>query len=220
MKANRRLLLIGSIYEKNKDLTDYSKSNAQKLGDTDIVKKVDEGSAMILNSQIVEKLTKEDPSVAADPETAKEIAELKEELKSIIIKDKEERKESTEKVEKEVAVIRQEPPEEKFDSPNNLVMKVSLSDGRSIQGKTILFEDEKINVSTDTFSSKLPATLLSEIIINNNPNLKNPPIAVQLKNGKIFYGFKLRKSEDDFSLQNRGSQTEIELDSIQKISIR
>ncbi|MBP7283547.1 MAG: hypothetical protein KBA66_18320 [Leptospiraceae bacterium] len=220
VKANRRLLLIGSIYEKNKDLTDYSKSNAQKLGDTDIVKKVDEGSAMILNSQIVEKLTKEDPSVAADPETAKEIAELKEELKSIIIKDKEERKESTEKVEKEVAVIRQEPPEEKFDSPNNLVMKVSLSDGRSIQGKTILFEDEKINVSTDTFSSKLPATLLSEIIINNNPNLKNPPIAVQLKNGKIFYGFKLRKSEDDFSLQNRGSQTEIELDSIQKISIR
>lgn len=55
---------------------------------------------MILNSQIVEKLTKEESTTNADPETLKEIQELKEELKSITLKDKEERKESTEKVEK------------------------------------------------------------------------------------------------------------------------
>ncbi|MBK8398859.1 MAG: hypothetical protein IPL26_26875 [Leptospiraceae bacterium] len=220
-KANRRLLLIGSIYEKNKDLTDYSKSNAQKLGDTDIVKKVDEGSSMILNSQIVEKLTKEESTTNADPETLKEIQELKEELKSITLKDKEERKESTEKVEKEVAVIRQEPPEEKFDSPNNLVMRVTLADGRSIQGKKIIFEEEKINVSMDTFSSKLPATLLNEIIINNNLNLKSPPIMIQLKNGKSYYGFRFRRNaEDNFILQNRGIETGIELDSVQMISVR
>lgn len=222
-KANRRLLLIGSIYEKNEDLTDYSKSNAQKLGDTDIVKKVDEGSALILNSTIVEKLTNQTETVNADPEIAQEIQELKKELETIKLKETEERKESIEKVEKEVAVIRNEPiiEEEKFDSPSNLMMKLTLSDGRSILGKSIQFEEGKINVTLDTFSSKLPSTLLSEIVINNNPNLKNPPIQVELKNGKSLYGFKfIRDSDETFKLKNRGSEASIEEDSVQKILIR
>ena len=45
-------------------------------------------------------------------------------------------------------------------------MKVTFSDGRSIQGKTIMFEEDKINVSINAFSSKIPTTLLSEIVIN------------------------------------------------------
>ena len=247
-KANRRLLLIGSIYEKNEDLTDYSKSNAQKLGDTDIVKKVDEGSALILNSNIVEKLTN-DSQTNADPEVAQEFQELKKELETIKLKETEERKESTEKVEKEVevigflkrnrsalrdfvkkrmvekevAVIRKDPvvEEEKFDSPYNLTMKLTLSDGRSILGKTIVFEEAKINVTLDTFSSKLPATLLSEIVVNNNPNLKNPPIQIELKNGKTSYGFKIvRDSDESFTLKNKSSETSIDEDSIQRILIR
>ena len=221
-KANRRLLLIGSIYEKNEDLTDYSKSNAQKLGDTDIVKKVDEGSALILNSNIVEKLTN-DSQTNADPEVAQEFQELKKELETIKLKETEERKESTEKVEKEVAVIRKDPvvEEEKFDSPYNLTMKLTLSDGRSILGKTIVFEEGKINVTLDTFSSKLPATLLSEIVVNNNPNLKNPPIQIELKNGKTSYGFKIvRDSDESFKLKNKSSETSIDEDSIQRILIR
>ncbi len=221
-KANRRLLLIGSIYEKNEDLTDYSKSNAQKLGDTDIVKKVDEGSALILNSNIVEKLTN-DSQTNADPEVAQEFQELKKELETINLKETEERKESTEKVEKEVAVIRKDPvvEEEKFDSPYNLTMKLTLSDGRSILGKTIVFEEAKINVTLDTFSSKLPATLLSEIVVNNNPNLKNPPIQIELKNGKTSYGFKIvRDSDESFKLKNKSSETSIDEDSIQRILIR
>ena len=221
-KANRRLLLIGSIYEKNEDLTDYSKSNAQKLGDTDIVKKVDEGSALILNSNIVEKLTN-DSQTNADPEVAQEFQELKKELETIKLKETEERKESTEKVEKEVAVIRKDPvvEEEKFDSPYNLTMKLTLSDGRSILGKTIVFEEAKINVTLDTFSSKLPATLLSEIVVNNNPNLKNPPIQIELKNGKTSYGFKIvRDSDESFKLKNKSSETSIDEDSIQRILIR
>ena len=54
----------------------------------------------------MEKLTTEDAKTNADPETLKEIVELKKELETIKLKDKEERKESTEKVEKEVAVIK------------------------------------------------------------------------------------------------------------------
>lgn len=73
----------------------------------------------------------------------------------------------------------------------------------------------------DTFSSKLPATLLNEIIINNNLNLKSPPIMIQLKNGKSYYGFRFRRNaEDNFILQNRGIETGIELDSVQMISVR
>ncbi len=223
VKANRRLLLIGSIYEKNDDLTDYSKSNAQKLGDTDIVKKVDEGSALIMKSLIVEKLTTEDAKTNADPETLKEIVELKKELETIKLKDKEERKESTEKVEKEVAVIKKETivEEEKFDSAENLIMKLSFSDGRSIQGKVIDFEEDKINVTINTFSSKVPTTLLSEIIINQNLKLKTPPIVVQLKNGKTLYGYKFKRdSGDSFLLNDRKSDTSVDVDAIQKITIK
>ncbi len=227
VRANRRLLLIGSIYEKNDDLTDYSKSNAQKLGDTDIVKKVDEGSALIMKSLIVEKLTNEDAKTTADPETMKEIVELKKELESIKLKDKEERKESTDTVSREVAVIRSEavkpPPveEEKFDSPESLIMKLSFSDGRSIQGKVIDFEEDKINVTINTFSSKVPTTLLSEIIINQNLKLKNPPIVIQLKNGKTLYGYKFKRdSGDSFIVGDRKSEKSIDVGDIQKITIK
>ena len=229
IKANRRLLLIGSIYEKNEDLTDFSKSNAQKLGDTDIVQKVDEGSALIMKSLIVEKLTNEEAKTNADPEVQKELVELKKELETIKLKDKEERKESTEVVSKEVAVIREQavipttPPveEEKFDSPDSLIMKLTFSDGRSIQGKINTFEDEKINVSINTFSSKVPTTLLSEIIVNQNLKLKNPPIAVQLKNGKTLLGYKFKRdSGDSFLLNDRRSDKSIDVDDIQKITIK
>ena len=229
IKANRRLLLIGSIYEKNEDLTDFSKSNAQKLGDTDIVQKVDEGSALIMKSLIVEKLTNEEAKTNADPEVQKELVELKKELETIKLKDKEERKESTEVVSKEVAVIREQaviptpPPveEEKFDSPDSLIMKLTFSDGRSIQGKIITFEDEKINVSINTFSSKVPTTLLSEIIVNQNLKLKNPPIAVQMKNGKTLLGYKFKRdSGDSFLLNDRRSDKSIDVDDIQKITIK
>ena len=187
-----------------------------------MLKKVDEGSALILNSNIVEKLTN-DSQTNADPEVAQEFQELKKELETIKLKETEERKESTEKVEKEVAVIRKDPvvEEEKFDSPYNLTMKLTLSDGRSILGKTIVFEEAKINVTLDTFSSKLPATLLSEIVVNNNPNLKNPPIQIELKNGKTSYGFKIvRDSDESFKLKNKSSETSIDEDSIQRILIR
>ncbi len=228
VKANRRLLLIGSIYEKNDDLTDYSKSNAKKLGDDDIVKKVDEGSSLILKSLIIEKLTNEEAKNTADPEVQKELVELKKELESIKLKDKEERKESTDKVEKEVAIIKNEaiapPPvveEEKFDSTENLVMKLTFSDGRSIQGKIIEFEEDKINVSINAFSSKIPTTLLSEIVINQNLKLKNPPLAVQLKSGKTLYAYKFkRESGDTFILNDRKTDKSIDVDEIQKITIK
>ncbi len=224
IKANRRLLLIGSIYEKNDDLTDYSKSNAQKLGDTDIVKKVDEGSALIMKSLIIEKLTTEEAKTNADPETLKEIVELKKELETIKLKDKEERQTSAETVAREVAVIRNDPPpvvEENFDSSENLIMKLSFSDGRSIQGKVIDFEEDKINVTINTFSSKVPTTLLSEIIINQNLKLKTPPLAVQLKNGKTLYGYKFKRDSDDsFIINDRKSDKSIDVGEIQRITIK
>jgi len=227
VKANRRLLLIGSIYEKNDDLTDYSKSNAKQLGDTDIVKKVDEGSSLLLKSLIVEKLTTEDAKTA-DPETMKEMVELKKELETIKLKDKEERKESIEKVEKEVAVLKAEKPpepppvpEEKYDSTESLIMKLSLSDGRSIQGKTILFEEDKMSVSINTFSTKMPVTLLSEISLNQNLKLKTPPLAIQLKSGKVMLGYKFRReSGDTFLLNDKRKDFSIDLDDIKKISIQ
>lgn len=225
VKANRRLLLIGSIYEKNDDLTDYSKSNAKQLGDTDIVKKVDEGSSLILKSLIVEKLTTEDAKTA-DPETMKEMVELKKELETIKLKDKEERRESTERVERQVAVLHQEPvtppvPEEKFDTTENLIMKLSLSDGRSIQGKLIQIEEDKMQVSFNTFSTKMPVTLLSEITLSQNLKLKNPPLAVQLKSGKVILGYKLRReSGDSFFLNDKRKDYLVDLDEIKKISIQ
>jgi ribosome maturation factor RimP len=100
-------------------------------------------------------------------------------------------------------------------------MKLTFSDGRSIQGKIIEFEEDKINVSINTFSSKIPTTLLNEIVINQNLKLKNPPIAVQLKSGKTLYAYKFkRESGDTFLLNDRKSDKSIDVDEIQKITIK
>ncbi|MEM7181223.1 MAG: hypothetical protein AAF518_09945 [Spirochaetota bacterium] len=80
-QANRRLLMIGSIYEKNKELTDYSKKNAQEMGDLDIVKKVEVGTKLIQKAVILKKI--EEVTSDATTEEDKELFGLQKELVAI-----------------------------------------------------------------------------------------------------------------------------------------
>lgn len=219
-KANRRLLMIGSIYEKNKDLTDYSKSKAEKLGDKEIVEKVEEGSKLILDSLIVEKLSKSE-SAGNDKEAIKEFEELKKELETIKVVEKEERKETTTKIEKEVAVIRKEEslPKEEFDEPVNLKMKILFNDGRELIGKELIFEVDKIKIISGVFSSEVPHTQIREIGLYKNLKLKNPPFRVELKNNKIFNAFFMEKVDDSFKMKLLKDEKSFEIEDIKLIKI-
>ncbi len=217
-KANRRLLMIGSIYEKNKDLTDYSKSNAERMGDKEIVETVELGSKLILDSLIVEKLTKGEVT-GNDKAALKEFEELKKELQTIKIADKEERKESTLKIEKEVVAIRKEEaaPKEYFDEPVNLKLQINLIDGRELLGKEINFLGDKIQISSGGFSSEIPHTLVRDIIIYKNLKLKEPPIKVERKNNKAYFVYSLTKSEDSFQLKQKKDEAKIDIEDIKRI---
>lgn len=219
-KSNRRLLMIGSIYEKNKDLADYSKSNAEKLGDKEIIEKVEEGSKLILDSLIVEKLSKSE-SGGIDKDSAKEFEELKKELETIKLTEKEERKESTTKIEKEVAVIRQQEaqPKEEFDEPLNLKMKILFNDGRELLGKELIFEGDKIKIVSGIFSSEVPHTQIREIGIYNNLKLKNPPFRIELKNNKTFNAFKMVKEGDSFKMKLPKDEKNYDIEEIKQIKI-
>jgi hypothetical protein len=216
-KANRRLLMIGSIYEKNKDLTDYSKSNAEKLGDTEVVKAVEDGSKLILDSVIVEKLLKGEVK-DAPPEMAKEFEELKKELQTIKAVEKEERKEVTEQIETKVADIRKK--EIEVPEPTNLSFLILLTDGRELKGKVLEFEDEKIHILSGVFSSDLPFTVIKDIKIYESATFNEPPIKVISKKNKVYQCFKITKIDDTFTLKLLKDETKLDIDEIKKITIR
>ncbi len=219
-KANRRLLMIGSIYEKNKDLTDYSKSNAEKLGDKDVLEKIDEGSKLILDSLIVEKLSKSQ-SAGNDKEALKEFEELKKELEIIKVTEKEERKETTSKIEKEVAEIRKElaTPKEEFDEPINLKMKILFNDGRELVGKELIFVGDKMKIVSGLFSSEIPQTQIREIGLNKNLKLKTPPIRIELKNNKIINAYFLKKEDDSFKIKLSNDEKNFEIEEIKAMRV-
>lgn len=234
-KANRRLLLLGTMYEKNDKLAEFSKSNAEQMGDTEAVKKVEAGSSLVLKSLIVEKLTEEkkDGTPKSEEDSLKideaELTELKKELETVVLTEKKERAEK-----KELAFIAEpdpvpakveEPPpvEEKKDVPKKVDFKlrVELVDGRYLSGKTLDMQNESAEISFEGFAIKLPMTLINEVTPKPEPgNGEAAPVRLQLTDGKVINCYSIRRSGGDiFSVKTAKEETSMDGNTIKKIFV-
>ncbi len=211
-KANRRLLLIGNIYENDKNLAEYSKKQAETLGDTEVVKQVESGANLVAKSVVIEKLTQEAKSSDQSGIDPKEIEELKKEFQTIKIEEEKQRKETTDKV------IPIAPTEETI--VENLLMQFNLLDGRTLKSKKAVLHDGKMELFSDVFNVTIPFEVISEIqfvVFPKNPNSK---INVQKKNGKIYGATKILKRKENLELYNYNNKlTDIDLEDVQQVFV-
>lgn len=202
VKANRRLLLLGNIYEKNETLSEFSKKQAEKLGDAEVAKQIEAGSNLVAQSLIIEKLTKEPTPTETKQEDSgikkEELEELKKEFASIIF---EEKKEREEKIERVIApVIKEEPPPKQ-----DLIIKFKLIDGKVFMGKKASFLNGKFRLESGEFGINIPYEIIGSIELNEPPKVKTYGILLTDKKGKKYLVTKIERQEDEFQYMGNDS---------------
>jgi tetratricopeptide (TPR) repeat protein len=179
IKANRRIMMIGSIYENNEDLKEYSKQNAQTLGDTEFIKTVESGSTLIKSNVIIEKISSsEDPLKEIDAVEANQIAELKNEFQTFTIERKKEISETASLVSK---IIK----ERKFVNIPNL--RVVLIDGRVLYGDWIEISSGFLTLNSAQFPISLPIANIFEISMESNKFSSDFSMRIE-ESSKIYSG--------------------------------
>ncbi|MDX1957975.1 MAG: hypothetical protein SFU98_05350 [Leptospiraceae bacterium] len=212
--ANRRLLLIGNIYEKNKELADFSKKNAEKLGDTEVIKQVEDGSKLITQSVVIEKIKsgKIDDTPGLDKN---EIATIKEEYQKLEVEVKKEQEKL--KNDNPSIVATEEPKPEEIIENINLIFY--FNDGRVLTGSVGVFKDEKIIISSGGFSVSVPEILIKTIEMERTPKNPNTRIVLTAKNDKNYRGWKIERDDDDYFLTD-DKRDRVQFEQIKKVFVR
>ncbi|MCB1179833.1 MAG: hypothetical protein KDK36_19810 [Leptospiraceae bacterium] len=214
-KANRRLLLIGSIYEKNEQITEFSKKQAEDLGDTEVVKQVESGTNLIAKSVVIEKLSQENvEDTGMSEEELAEINKLKEEFKTIKIEEETQRKETVDNI---LPPVKEEPK----IIIENISIQFNLIDGRALKGKSANFEDNKIQLKSGIFDTTLPVDVLSEVQFATPPQQPTTRIYLVKTNGKTLSGTKFIKKNDELEMYfNAELKDKIDVSDIKQIYVR
>ena len=163
LQANRRVYLIGKLYENNKDLTDYSENNARKIGDEQFIKTVESASNLIKSSTIIEKLSSPDNSTISSSDELNQLNELKNEFSKFIS----EKNKESENISFVVQKINLE--KTKLSLPD---IVITLIDGRSLTGEKIILEKDNLIITKNLFTISIPIYNLYEISLLNNPDNK------------------------------------------------
>jgi tetratricopeptide (TPR) repeat protein len=214
IKANRRLAILGNIYEKNETLATFSKKQAEKLGDQEVVKKVEAGATLVAKSLIVEKLTKEPSQTTNTSEETgikpEELEELKKEFETFQFEEKKEREEKVEKI---------LPPVQEEIIKQNLFMRFKLMDGKVFECKIARHIDGKFFLENDIFSINIPYELVSSIELNEPPLNPNFGILLEKDNGKKILITKLQKNGEVFLYLGKDSNS-IDIEEIKLLTIQ
>ena len=159
LKANRRVLMIGTIYEDNKDLTEYAKQNANSLGDKEFVKTVENASILVQSNKILEKINKNE--IDSNTETQDEfleIVELKKEFETVKIEKNKENEALKTFINNVINERRITPPP---------ILVIRFIDGRIISGVKLEFSAGNLIISDENFPIILPNSNIEEITIEN-----------------------------------------------------
>ncbi len=216
-KANRRLVLIGNIYEKNETISQFSKENAKDLGDNEIVKEAEQGASLVASSVVIKKLTSTE-AVASEGDKKpdidpKELEALKKELEKVVI---EEKKERSEKVDKILPPIEAEKKKEE-----TALLLVKLHDGRDLKGKILTVKDDMYSLSHGLYSVDIPESIISEIIFDSTPLKPETRIYIQYGNEK-YHKTKAIKRDGDFFIfkLDDGKDEKINVEDVKKIFLK
>ncbi|HMV81250.1 MAG TPA: hypothetical protein PLJ29_09100 [Leptospiraceae bacterium] len=217
-KANRRLVLIGNIYEKNETISQFSKENAKELGDNEIVKEAEQGASLVASSVVIKKLTSTEAVSSSEgdkkPEIdPKELEALKKELEKVVIEEKKERSEKVDKI--------LPPAESEKKKEETALLLVRLHDGRDLKGKILTVKDDMYSLSHGLYSVDIPESIISEIIFDSTPLKPETRIYIQYGAEK-YYKTKAVKRDGDFFVfkLDNGKEEKISVEDVKKIFLK
>ena len=198
IKANRRVLMIGTIYEDNKVITEYEKKNANSLGDKEFIKTVENASTLVQSNKILEKINKNasDP-ITENKDEALQFAELKQEFEAVKI-------EKNKENEALKTIINNIINERRMTYPPILVIR--FIDGRIISGEKLEFSAGNLIISDENFPIILPNSNIEEITIESKQNNKDYRIKI-IKDYENISGIKkiINNSEGLLAISETGN---------------
>ncbi|BDA78846.1 hypothetical protein LPTSP3_g17760 [Leptospira kobayashii] len=240
IRANRRLLLIGNFYQENKSLVEFSKGEAEKLGDDKAAKQIEEGKSLVLKPIIIEKILKAETGKTGTEE-AKELAEIKENLKDSLEESKVETKKLLTVVEEEkIPILKEELPiEEKKEEkqpvevvkvekrkiPNVAVVRpeekgklqVRLTDGRVIACDSLRTNGKIASLKLGDFSLELPIELISSVLTTVPKGDKG--LLVEEKGGKSTIFDKLERNKEGEWFSSKKLETKIQDSELKEVKV-
>lgn len=208
-EANRRLLVIGEVYDGGDQVKKYAEDKAKKLGDTAILNEVKEVTALKKEPEVIDKIKKklaEDPD-SVDTETLEQLQDIKEELETTLAaeekqvasivqnqesKEDEETKREQERLARRAAVANRLLAARTGKTP--LRLRAELGDGRQVRGFSMRREgkgSESFAEIKERFSVRVPLTELKTVTLDN-PGEKALLMVVP-DSGAILYGTRLEQ---------------------------
>lgn len=177
IRANRRLLLIGNFYQENKSLVAFSKEEANKLGDSKAAENIEEGKSLVLKPVIIEKVLKSETESNLSVEEAKELNEIKENIRESLEDSKAETTKLAAVVSEEKIPLVAENQEQtskpaeqtspvalkKQIPPSPLKLKVKLRDGREVVCDEVRIEGNLAILQLGSFGLNLPYDLVVSV---------------------------------------------------------
>lgn len=209
-KANRRLVMISNIYQKNKKLADYSKNKAEELGDEDMVKTVETTKKQLVPIKVLKEIKK----------IAKNDEELQKELEDDQVVDDGSVDESVDEIIEEK--VEEAKLKEYIIDLNSFKMKIILADDRSIEGNTMNYNASMVSVKAGNFKINVKEYMISEISVFRDVNQKAPPrtnpfMTIIFKNGDKKRATRLKIKDDSIIILGEENETPYPTNTIESI---
>lgn len=212
-QANRRLLVIGEVYDGGDKIKKYAEDKAKKLGDTAILNEVKEVAALKKEPEVVAKIQKklkEDPG-SIDAETLEQLQDIKEELETTLAAEEKQVASIVEKQEtreddaaREKARKERERLARRAAAANRLLaartgkkhlrLRADLIDGRQVRGFVINRvgkDPEQFAEIKERFSVRVPLGDIKSISLDN-PG-ERALVMITPDSGKILFGNRLEQ---------------------------
>jgi len=226
IRANRRLLMIGSFYGGGAEVTREAEKKAETLGDTQVVREVQQGVAVQLKPIVVEVIQQGNISRELDANTVAELKALRNDVeqtltveeRQVVVRTEEPqtKKEEEKKEPPSVVVERVIPPfvpEKPAVDVSKLRLDLFFIDGRRIQGRTLENDGHQLLVSSGQYHTSVPFSMVDKILPTQGGS-----ILLQMKDGTRKKCSSIRRHENDFLIVEDSGQSTIPGDTVRLIS--
>lgn len=209
--ANRRLLILGKIYDAGEKIVYIAEKKAKILKDDKIIDIVAEGADLKIKSNILEKIKNKNRSTKSDDASLKKDTDLAESFDEIKI-------EVPKAIENKLKELTEN---EKIPVSSLAKMIISLSDGRVLKGSKIELLRSQIVIDTNLFKVSVPLIMLEGIRIEDfgNPVSNKYLIELNMESGALFADFLVRK-DDDYFISQRGKEEKLAITEIKSVRVK
>ena len=212
-KANRRLLIIGSFRQGNKEVKKFAEENAKRIGDDKVLEEVKKGSDLIVKSRVIEKIKKaaQETDRKLTPEEREAIEEINNDIKEVAREEEKKTKEIAVRIKKAKPIVAVVKPRV-IKIPEEITsIVIRFVDGRRIVGHALHFSEGFLTIFSGEYHNRVPFTVVQSMeLIRKNPQKgSQAAIIFNFKDGTQRKALGLRRSGDDIIIRDGNEEIKL-----------